>query len=84
MSKDEAFSHEVFSPQVQRLLELADLERRRNLNGRGDRTICPEHLLVALVQDADPGSAAYGLLSAAGLSIADIRAGKVEPKPQKA
>src|ERR1017187_4694333 len=63
------------SPQVLRIMQLAAIESQRGLNQRGDR-ICPEHLLVAMLQDADPGSLAYEVLFGAGWTIADVRSGK--------
>jgi len=79
MSADDTVKLDDLSPQVLRLLELAAIEARRNLNQRGDR-ICPEHLLVAILQDADAGSLAFETVSGLGLTIADIRAGQVKPK----
>lgn len=68
-----------FSPQVLRILQLAAIEASANRSERGDK-ICPEHLLVAMLQDGS--SIGYELISSMGLTVADIRAGRIVAAPK--
>ena len=69
---------EDFSPVVLRLLMLASIEASANRNQRGDK-VCDEHLLVAMAQS---GEGLCGeLVANCGLTVADLRAGNVTPKP---
>lgn len=65
------------SPQVVRLLQLADIEASANRDQRGT-TVNPEHLLIAMAQSSE--GACGELIEQCGLSVADIRAGKLTPK----
>ena len=66
-----------FSPQMQRIFRLAAIEASAGRNERGDK-IQAEHFLVAFLQD-DTSDVA-GLLRNCGFTVADIRAGRLEPK----
>lgn len=67
------------SPQVARILKLAAIEAASDWSGRGD-AICAEHLIIAILQDADPRSLAYDLLRRCNLTVSDIRNGVSMPK----
>jgi ATP-dependent Clp protease ATP-binding subunit ClpA len=62
-----------FSPQVWRILRLAAVEASANRNERGDK-ICPEHILVAMLQDGT--GAGFELISRCGLTVSDLRGGQ--------
>jgi hypothetical protein len=80
MAQIPEFKWDDFSPQVQRLLTLAAVEASAGRNQRGDR-VCEEHLLVAMAQ---VGEGTIGdLMAACGFTVADMRAGAVQPKPPK-
>ena len=74
-----ALDVDSFSPQVLRILQLAAIEASANRNERGDR-ICPEHLLVAMLQDGTGMGAE--LIMNCNLTVTDLRAGNVTPRPK--
>ena len=64
-----------FSPLMLRLLDYAAMEARRDQQ-RGGK-IFPEHIIIAALQDDDPTNLMLALVKSAGLTIADVRSGKV-------
>jgi hypothetical protein len=72
------FKIEDCSPQVQRLLQLAQIEAGAGRNGRGDR-VCMEHLLVAMAQCGE--GECGDLMTNCGLTVHDVRSGNFKPKP---
>jgi len=66
----------AFSPQAVRILRLAEIESSADRSQHGD-SVNAEHLLVAMAQEGNNLGAE--LIDAAGLTIADVRAGRVRP-----
>ena len=84
MSETAEPNWKIYSPQLVRLLHLAEMEAKR-LDGKGV-VVQPEHVLIASMQDADDSNGIYVLLTNANMSIQRLRLndyGQPPPMPQK-